>query len=161
MFLIRRYPGLIRSSLLPCPKKTTPHLGGFLGYKCHQDNSLTWLMHYLSPSLNDPAMFIKSPAMTPKQLSENEETVTGTMLLLPLTQLPYEKMRVVRGSLLSYREMQTLLCISEGFTSAEIARQLGLRPATIDTYRKSIIRKLNVKNLAQAITYSFRNNIIQ
>jgi len=99
--------------------------------------------------------------MTPELKFENPMPDDDTaVFLLPITRAG-ERLKVVRGSLLSHREMQTLLCISEGYTSAEIAEQFGLQTATIDTYRKSIIRKLNVKNLAQAITYSFRNKIIQ
>jgi len=100
--------------------------------------------------------------MIPDEQNENQQKpVTGAMMLLPISKVPAEKLRVVRGSMLTHREMQTLLCISEGFTSEEIAEHLGLRRGTIDTYRKNIMHKLRVKNLAQAITYSFRNKIIQ
>jgi DNA-binding CsgD family transcriptional regulator len=100
--------------------------------------------------------------MIPDEQNENQQKpVTGAMMLLPISTVPAEKLRVVRGSMLTHREMQTLLCISEGFTSEEIAEHLGLRRGTIDTYRKNIMHKLRVKNLAQAITYSFRNKIIQ
>lgn len=50
---------------------------------------------------------------------------------------------------LAPREIETLRWIASGFTHAQIARRMGLSPATIDTYAKRIRTKLNVGNKAE------------
>lgn len=56
--------------------------------------------------------------------------------------------------LITRREKEVLKLIAEGFTNLEIASQLFLSLNTVDTHRKSIMRKLNVKNTALLIRYA-------
>ena len=49
---------------------------------------------------------------------------------------------------LSPRELQVLRLVSEGKTSKEIAVMLDLREQTVRSYRKTMMRKLNVNNVA-------------
>ena len=50
---------------------------------------------------------------------------------------------------LSDRELQVFQGIGRGKTSKQIARELGLKPKTVDTHREKIKRKLRIKNVAQ------------
>jgi DNA-binding CsgD family transcriptional regulator len=52
---------------------------------------------------------------------------------------------------LSLREVEVLQLISIGLTSNEISVKLQISVNTIKTHRKNILRKLHVKNMAQAI----------
>lgn len=50
---------------------------------------------------------------------------------------------------ISRREKEIAILVAKGLTSAEIADKLHLSVLTINTHRRNIMRKLNVKNLAQ------------
>ena len=62
---------------------------------------------------------------------------------------------------LSKGELRTLVYTSLGMTSTEIAQQLYLSKDTIESQRRSIMRKLHVNNMVQAVAHSLRNKIIQ
>jgi DNA-binding CsgD family transcriptional regulator len=50
--------------------------------------------------------------------------------------------------LLSPREVQVLRLVAEGKTSKEIAVMLDLREQTVRSYRKTMMKKLGVNNVA-------------
>ena len=52
---------------------------------------------------------------------------------------------------LTKREKQILELIARGKTSQTIAQELFLSPLTVDTHRKNLIQKFNVKNVAELI----------
>jgi two-component system, NarL family, response regulator NreC len=53
--------------------------------------------------------------------------------------------------ILTIREFEILKLIAKGFISKEISLMINLSYFTINTYRKSIQHKLNVKNCAEAV----------
>ncbi len=58
------------------------------------------------------------------------------------------------------REKDVLVLIKDGFTNAEIAAKLFLSIHTVDTYRKSLLSKLNAKNTAELIKLALLNKLI-
>jgi DNA-binding NarL/FixJ family response regulator len=52
---------------------------------------------------------------------------------------------------LTKREKEILALIAEGKTSQIIAQQLFLSPLTVDTHRKNLMQKFDVKNVAELI----------
>lgn len=52
---------------------------------------------------------------------------------------------------LTRRERQVLKLILRGFTSKQMAEQLGISKLTIDTHRKNIQRKLGVSNTVELL----------
>jgi DNA-binding NarL/FixJ family response regulator len=52
---------------------------------------------------------------------------------------------------LTRREKEILALIAEGKTSQNIASELFLSPLTVDTHRKNLIQKFEVKNVAELI----------
>src|SRR5450432_2794202 len=52
---------------------------------------------------------------------------------------------------ISRREKEVLVLIAEGYTSSEIAGKLFVSNFTVDSHRKNLIAKLNVKNTAMLI----------
>ncbi len=62
--------------------------------------------------------------------------------------------------LLSSREIEIIKHIAEENTTAQIAKKLMLSKHTIETHRKNILLKLNVKNTAGLIRYAFKNGIL-
>ncbi len=61
---------------------------------------------------------------------------------------------------LSERENEIIVLISEGFTNAQIAEQLFLSNHTVNTHRKNIMSKLGVKNTAGIVMYAVKTNLV-
>lgn len=61
---------------------------------------------------------------------------------------------------LTERELEVLKLIAKEYNTPEMAEQLLLSPSTIDTYRKSLLKKLNVKNAVGLAMFVVRNEII-
>jgi len=61
---------------------------------------------------------------------------------------------------LTKREKEILKLLTQGKTSNAIAEELFLSPLTVDTHRKNIMHKFNVKNVAELITVAMQNQII-
>lgn len=57
---------------------------------------------------------------------------------------------------LSNRELEVFQQIGQGATTREIARRLNLSVKTIETYRESLKRKLNLKNSAELTQHAVR-----
>jgi len=58
------------------------------------------------------------------------------------------------------REKEVLQLITQGFTSGEIAQKLNISINTVETYRKSLLSKLNARNTADLIRIAFLHNLI-
>ena len=67
----------------------------------------------------------------------------------------------MRSFKITQREFEVLQLIAEGFNAPEIANQLYLSPYTINDHRKSLIRKLNARNVANMVSISFRTGLLQ
>lgn len=61
---------------------------------------------------------------------------------------------------LTDRELEVLKYIAYEYNSGEIAEKMSLSVSTIDTYRKSLLKKLNVKNSVGIAMYAVRNKLI-
>jgi len=53
---------------------------------------------------------------------------------------------------LTPREKQVVMRLAQGRTSKEIARELALSPRTIDDYRARLLRKFDVRNIAELLS---------
>lgn len=61
---------------------------------------------------------------------------------------------------LSKREQEVLKLIAEGKKSAEIAALLFISINTVDTHRKNILAKCDVKNTAELISFANKNGML-
>ncbi|MCW5908661.1 MAG: response regulator transcription factor [Chitinophagales bacterium] len=61
---------------------------------------------------------------------------------------------------LSKREKQILWLMADGLTDKEIAKKLAISHDTAESHRSNIIKKLNAKNVSNAIVIALRQNII-
>jgi DNA-binding NarL/FixJ family response regulator len=66
----------------------------------------------------------------------------------------------LNNSALSNRELLVLTLIAKEFSNQQIAEKLHLSVETINSHRKNIMKKLNVKNTAGMIVYAINNNLI-
>jgi DNA-binding NarL/FixJ family response regulator len=61
---------------------------------------------------------------------------------------------------LTKREKEILIHISEGLTNVQIAEKLFISADTVDSHRKNLYAKLNVKNTALLIRFALENNLL-
>lgn len=67
--------------------------------------------------------------------------------------------KMVQG-LLTIREKDVMRLICEGYNSKEIAEELFISINTVETHRKKIIQKFNVKNSIGIVRFAMQNNMI-
>lgn len=65
-----------------------------------------------------------------------------------------------KSPVLTRRENEILRMIANGHTNPAIADKLFLSLSTVDTHRKSLMRKLNIKNTALLIRYAMEHKIV-
>jgi DNA-binding NarL/FixJ family response regulator len=53
---------------------------------------------------------------------------------------------------LTLRQMEVLSLVARGHNTKSIAGTLGLSPKTVENYRSAILRRLDARNLAHAVT---------
>ncbi|MCM4153116.1 DNA-binding response regulator [Arenibacter sp. N53] len=58
------------------------------------------------------------------------------------------------------REKEVLLLIAEGMTNNEIALKLFISTTTVDTHRKNLLNKFEVKNTASLVRVATKNQLI-
>lgn len=64
------------------------------------------------------------------------------------------------GIVITRREKEVLILISEGLTNAEIADKLFISVTTVDSHRKNLLTKFNTPNVAALITQAIRMELI-
>jgi DNA-binding NarL/FixJ family response regulator len=63
--------------------------------------------------------------------------------------------------LLTGREREVLLGIARGRTNKEIAAELGISHRTVETHRESLMRKLQIRTVAELTRFAIEAGIIQ
>ena len=70
------------------------------------------------------------------------------------------KARTGRLELLTGRERDVLGGIAAGGTNKEIAARLGLSPRTVESYRESLMRKLEIRTVAGLTLFAVESGIV-
>lgn len=71
-----------------------------------------------------------------------------------------EKKAAQHAHVLTSREKEILELIAEGCTNPQIAEKLFLSPHTVDSHRKNLLLKFNVKNTASLILQASKEGLI-
>lgn len=61
---------------------------------------------------------------------------------------------------ISKREKEVLSWLSQGYSSKEIAEQLSISVHTVQTYRKRLLEKTQVKNTSELINFAYLHSLI-
>jgi len=94
--------------------------------------------------------------MALQEVSKGREYVSFSVAEALKKRMPDDQLLPV----LTKREKQILEFISEGLTNNEIALKLFLNSTTIDSHRKNMLTKFNVKNTAALIKIAMSNHLI-
>lgn len=68
--------------------------------------------------------------------------------------MKYNTETAIQDLSLSKREMEILIMVSKGMISKEISNSLFISINTVNNHRQKILRKLNTKNVIEAINYA-------
>ena len=68
---------------------------------------------------------------------------------------------VARGSTLTPREREVIKMLAEGNSVRQIAGILGLSIKTVEAHKFNLMRKLNIHNKAQLVTYAIQKKIVK
>jgi DNA-binding NarL/FixJ family response regulator len=72
----------------------------------------------------------------------------------------YQKSSMIELPVLTPREREILELIAEGYTNPQIAGKIFLSQFTVDSHRKNLLAKLNVKNTASLIRLAVERKLI-
>ncbi len=62
---------------------------------------------------------------------------------------------------LTKREREVLQCIAQEYTTPEIAEKLFISTHTVESHRKNLLSKLNVRNTAGLVRYALEHNLVE
>ena len=101
-----------------------------------------------------------------KNASKNEILEAITIVVRGKQYLSFEAARSMKernqdSPIITRREKEILLLIAEGLTNAEIAEKLFISIPTVNTHRKSLLEKFDVKNTALLISKAIRYGFVQ
>jgi DNA-binding NarL/FixJ family response regulator len=100
-----------------------------------------------------------------KNASQEELTDAIGMVIKGKTYLSFEVSQTMRDKstnnfVLTTREKEVLELIADGMTNNEIAQKLFVSSTTVDTHRKNLLSKFEVKNTASLIRMAVQMQII-
>jgi DNA-binding NarL/FixJ family response regulator len=89
-----------------------------------------------------------------------EAVMSGRTFLSREVALTIEKAKDAGIPVITKREQQVLIMISEGLTNAQIADKLFVSVTTVDTHRKNLLSKFEAKNTATLIKMALQFQFI-
>lgn len=108
------------------------------------------------------AGFLTKSATTGEILSAVRQVAAGGQFIsasLGRQTADSPQMRLART--LSQRELTVLQYVAQSYTSKEIAAELGLKPATVDTYRNRLAKKLGTRNRPELVRLALAARLIR
>ena len=82
-------------------------------------------------------------------------------LVQKLTAKRDKQQRSKKNIPLTKRELEVLKLIVEEFSNAEIASHLFISTRTVDTHKRNLLEKLQVKNTAGLVKYAIKHHLIE
>lgn len=77
------------------------------------------------------------------------------------SQKPTKLLLKTREIPISPRETEVLKLIAQEYSNAEIARKLFISIRTVDTHRRNLLEKLNLKNTAGLVKYAIQKGLLE
>ena len=91
-----------------------------------------------------------------------ESACTRRKYICPtLSELMCRSIERIRQTDLTQRESVVVSLIAEGYSSKQIGRKLGISPHTVDTHRRSSMKKIGSRKVAQLTRYAISREGIE
>ena len=71
-----------------------------------------------------------------------------------------ETIKSVVDDTLTDREIDVLILITEECSTSEMAKKLDISIKTVESHRRSLYKKIKVKNVVGLVMYAVKNNIV-
>lgn len=94
------------------------------------------------------------------KLADHGTYYSNEILSIMLEKVKKEKKQENEINLLSPREVEIIKLIMQEYSSEQIAEKLSIRKSTVDTHRKNIFEKSQIKTLVGLCKFAFRNHLI-
>ena len=94
-----------------------------------------------------------------KKVALGENYYSNEVSVTLINSMVKEEKDLSSSSSLSKRESQVLQLICNGETNNDIAKTLAISPRTVETHRRSIVKKLGLKNTAELVRYAITHNL--
>ena len=65
------------------------------------------------------------------------------------------------AAILSNRELEIIKLITQEHSNQDIAIQLSISKRTVETHRKNIFKKMNVKSVVGLVVLAFRSKLVR
>ena len=96
-----------------------------------------------------------------RKILDNEKYISPDIAKNLFSYLSYRKKNVTEDEKhLTPREIEIIRHIADGETNGEIAAKLFLSVVTVDTHRKNILSKLELKNTAALVKYAAEHKLL-
>ncbi|HWC54454.1 MAG TPA: response regulator transcription factor [Chitinophagaceae bacterium] len=118
---------------------------------------------YIKEMMNNGASGYVLKNATQKELTEaiHLASIGKTYMAYEVAKtLHAEKLQANEKIILGRREKEVLNLIKDGYTNAQMAATLNISINTVDTYRKSLLSKLEAKNTADLLRLAFVHKLI-
>ena len=123
--------------------------------------------HYALRALKAGALGYLTKDRTPEELEtairavQQGDTYITSSLSVRLARMLIREQKHEQHKELSEREYQILCMLGTGRRITEIAKELGLSPKTVSTYRSRIFEKMKFKNNAELIRYAVEYDLVE
>lgn len=71
------------------------------------------------------------------------------------------KLKTNLAALLSARELEIIRLITQEYSNQDIAAHLNISKRTVETHRKNIFKKTNVKSIVGLVVLAIKNNLVR
>lgn len=116
---------------------------------------------FIQKMLNNGASGYVLKNATKEELIEAVETVLeGKRYISNEVEITMTTNKASKIPLITRREKEVLALIADGLTNGEIAEKLFVSTTTVDTHRKNLLDKFDVKNTAALIRMALQSQII-
>jgi len=89
-----------------------------------------------------------------------EAAMNGEIFLSDQASIAIDENKNAQIPVITRREKEVLMLIAKGLTNKEIADKLFISTTTVDTHRKNLLAKFQVKNTASLISLATQNELL-
>jgi DNA-binding NarL/FixJ family response regulator len=89
-----------------------------------------------------------------------EAAMNGEIFLSDQASITIDENKNAQVPVITRREKEVLMLIAKGLTNKEIADKLFISTTTVDTHRKNLLAKFQVKNTASLISLATQNELL-